>query len=82
MKCFFAAAVKYLSRCAEILVVAGVQRVLATFVSTELQREERVLAPGHVGVHVDLVQALRKVREPLATDRSQVNLQIYQNKYI
>lgn len=59
---------------AEIFIVAGVQRVLAALVRAELEREERVLAPGHVGVHVDLVQALRQVREALAPDRAQVHL--------
>lgn len=56
----------HLPSSAEIFVVAGVQRVLAALVSAELQREQRVLTPGHVGVHVDLVQRLGQVREALA----------------
>lgn len=66
----------HLAAGAQVLVVAGVQRVLAALVGAELQREQRVLAPRHVGVHVDLVQRLRQVREALAPDRAQVHLGI------
>lgn len=64
----------YLSTCAEVLVITSVQRVLPALVNSELQREQRVLAPRHVGVYVDLVQRLGQVGEALATDRSQVHL--------
>lgn len=51
---------------AEVLVVACVQSVFARLVHTELQREQRVFAPRDVRIHMNLVQVLRQVSEPLA----------------
>lgn len=55
----------------QVFVVGGVDGVLAV---TELQREERVLPPRHVGVHLDLCARLVQVGVPLAPQRSQVHL--------
>ena len=55
----------------QVQVVARVQRVV---VVAELQREERVLAPGDVGVHVDFVLLLGEVGEALPADAVQVDL--------
>lgn len=49
-------------------------RVLPGLVVPELQREEGVFAPGNIGVHVDLVEILRQMGEPLPAHRSQVHL--------
>lgn len=65
---------------AEVLVIAGVEGVLAALVRAELQREQRVLAPRHVGVHVDLVQGLGQVSEPLTADGTQVHLSHHTDK--
>lgn len=57
-----------------LLVVARVQRIAAVLVGTELQREQRVLAPRNVGVDVDLVLRVGQMGEALATDGAQINL--------
>lgn len=55
----------------EVLVVAGVNGV---FMVSELEGEERVLAPRHVGVDLDLGAFLVQVGVPLATQGPEVDL--------
>lgn len=57
---------------AEVHVVAGVDGV---FVVSELEGEQRVLAPRHVGVHLDLGAFLVQVGVPLAAQGAEVDLE-------
>lgn len=60
-----------------VLVVARVKRIATTLIGTELEREQSVLAPRNVGVHVDLVLRLGQVRESFAADGPKVDLRNY-----
>lgn len=57
---------------AEVLVVAGMNGV---FVVSELEGEQRVLAPRHVSVHLDLGALLVQVGVPLAAQGAEVDLE-------
>ena len=57
----------------QIHVVAGVDGVLVLLLA-ELEGEQRVLAPGHVLLHLDLGLLLGQPGEPLPADTAQVDL--------
>lgn len=50
------------------------QGIAAALLGTELQSEEGVLAPGNVGIHMDLVLRLGEMGEPLPANRAEVHL--------
>lgn len=52
------------------------QRIATTFIGTELQREQRVLAPRDIGVHMDFVLRFWQMGESFAADWPEIYLRV------